>query len=128
MLRRASILLVDDDPQVVRALVPALEVNGAQVTVANCGLSAIEQSQLTRWDAAVVDLGLPDMDGQDLVRYLAQDRATPVMVISAQHSEHQVQTATRGGALHFLHKPFPTPELVNWLKTMLAAPVQPSQN
>ena len=116
----ASILLVDDDPQIVRALVPALEVSGLRVTVATCGLAALQYSEDGRWHAAVVDLGLPDMDGQDLVRHFAQERATPVIVISAKHSSSEMKTASRGGALHFLHKPFRTLELIDRLRIVLA--------
>ena len=69
----ASVLLVDDDPQIIRALVPALEVSGLDVTVATCGREALEHSSLKQWHAAVVDLGLPDMDGKGVVRHFARE-------------------------------------------------------
>jgi two-component system KDP operon response regulator KdpE len=107
-----SILLVDDDPQIVRAIVPALEVSGLKVTVTRTGRDAIDQVDLGGWDALVVDLGLPDMDGKTIIRHLREKFGTPVVVISAQHSRAEVAAAHLAGANYFLHKPFRTPELV----------------
>lgn len=115
----ASILFVDDDPQIVRALVPALEVSGIRVTVATCGVAAMRHCKDSQWQAAVVDLGLPDMDGQDLVRHLAGECDTPVIVISAQHSRTQVEVASECGAIEFLHKPFRTPDLIRRLHELI---------
>jgi two-component system KDP operon response regulator KdpE len=116
-----SVLLVDDDPQIVRALVPALEVSGLRVTVTSNGQDAIGQLNLRAWDALVVDLGLPDMDGKVIIRHLRGTSATPVVVISARHSQAEVDAAYKIGANRFLHKPFRTPELVDCLQQLIAA-------
>ena len=116
-----SILLVDDDPQIVRALVPALEVSGLRVTVTTNGRDAIGQLDLRGWDALVVDLGLPDMDGKSIIRHLRGTSVTPVVVISARHSGAEVDAAHDLGANRFLHKPFRTPELVRCIRELVAA-------
>ena len=115
----ATILLVDDDPQIVRALRPALEVNGLDVTVASCGRAAMEHAERSAWHAAIVDLGLPDMDGRQIIRYLTEERDTPVIVISAQDFTVAANAAGRA-VVDFFQKPFRTPELVDRLRQLLA--------
>lgn len=117
----ASVLLVDDDPQIVRAIVPALEVSGWTVTVAMTGADALKHVDGDWWDVLVVDLGLPDMDGKTIIRHSKSRSAVPVIVISAQHSKLEVEAAESAGASCFLHKPFRTPELVERIRESLAA-------
>ena len=118
----ASLLLVEDDPQLVRAIAPAFEVSGFQVTVATTGGEAIDLVDNGRWDALVVDLGLPDMDGTTVICHLRSRSDTPVIVISAQHSGTEVEAARSAGANCFLHKPFRTPELLHWVKEWITTP------
>jgi len=114
-----SVLLVDDDPQISRAIVPALQVSGLLVEVTTTGQDAIDQVDAAEWDAVIVDLGLPDMDGKLVIRHLRSKFSTPVVVISAQHSATEVQAAKMAGANFFLHKPFRTPDLVHCLGEFL---------
>ena len=116
-----SVLLVEDDAQIVRALVPALEVSGLRVTVTSNGQDAIGQLDLRAWDALVVDLGLPDMDGKAIIRHLRGTSGTPVVVISARHSQAEVDAAYNIGANRFFHKPFRTPELIDCVRELVAA-------
>jgi two-component system, OmpR family, KDP operon response regulator KdpE len=116
-----ALLLVDDDPQLVRAILPALEVSGLQVTVATTGCDAIDCVDSRCWDALVVDLGLPDMDGTAIVRHVKAKCATPVVVISAKHSITEIEAARRAGANCFLHKPFRTQELIQHINDAMAA-------
>jgi two-component system KDP operon response regulator KdpE len=120
----ASLLLVDDDPQIVRALVPALEVSGLCVTVATNGRDALAQVEKQSWDALVVDLGLPDMDGKTVVRHLRHKSGTPAIVISAQHSRKVVEAARVSGATCFLQKPFRTPELIDCIHKAMSGEAQ----
>ena len=115
-----ALLLVDDDPQIVRAIVPALEVSGMSVTVASTGRDAMDQVDRRCWDALVVDLGLPDMDGKAVVRHLRGCSGTPVVVISAQHSPAEIEAAHGAGANCFLHKPFRTPDLIQCIRGALS--------
>ena len=117
----ATLLLVDDDPQIVRAIIPALEVNGLRVTVANTGGEAIRQLDDSEWDALVVDLGLPDMDGKTIIRHSRGRSVAPVIVISAQHLSTEVEAAHAAGAGWFLHKPFRTPDLIRCIHHALGA-------
>lgn len=117
----ASVLLVDDDPQIVMAIVPALEVSGWSVTVATTGAEAIEQVDRSSWDALIVDLGLPDIDGKSVIRHSRSKSPAPVIVISAQHSAAEVEAAGHAGACCFLHKPFRMPDLVDRVQKSIAA-------
>jgi two-component system KDP operon response regulator KdpE len=115
------VLLVDDDLQIVRAIAPAFAVSGLEVTVSNTGQDAINQLDSSLWDAMVVDLGLPDMDGKAVIRHLRTKFGIPVVVISAQHSAAEVDAAHLAGANLFMHKPFRTPELIQRVKELLEA-------
>jgi two-component system KDP operon response regulator KdpE len=114
-----SVLLIDDDPQIVRAIVPALQVSGLTVKVSVNGQDAINQVDASEWDAVIVDLGLPDMDGKSVIRHLRSKSPAPVVVISAQHSAAEVDAANLAGADCFLHKPFRTPDLILCLSKLL---------
>ena len=116
------LLLVEDDPQLVRAIAPAFEVSGFQVTVATTANEAIDLVDSGRWDALIVDLGLPDMDGTTVIVHLRSRYDTPVIVISAQHSGTEVEAARSAGANCFLHKPFRTPELLHWVNEWISTP------
>ena len=118
----ASLLLVEDDPQLVRAIAPAFEVCGFRVTIATSGGEAINLVDNHKWDALIVDLGLPDMDGTAVICHLRSKYDTPVIVISAQHSGTEVEAARTAGANCFLHKPFRTPEVLHWVKEWISAP------
>jgi two-component system KDP operon response regulator KdpE len=111
----AALLLVEDDPQIVRAIAPAFEVSGYAVTVAATGRQAIEMLDEQRWDALIVDLGLPDLDGKAVIAHLRSQGNTPVIVISARNSPSEVEAARDAGANGFMHKPFRTPQLLNWV-------------
>jgi two-component system KDP operon response regulator KdpE len=117
--KTASLLLVDDDPQIVRAILPALDISGLRVTVARTGSEAIQLFDAGHWDALIVDLGLPDMDGKSIVAHVRKSSAMPIIVISAQHSRDEVAAAHLAGATCFVHKPFRTPDLVQCLHDRL---------
>jgi two-component system KDP operon response regulator KdpE len=114
-----SVLLVDDDPHITRAIAPALEVCGFEVTIVSTGLDAMAQVDAASWDALVVDLGLPDMDGKSVISHLREKFTTPVVVISAQHSRAEMNAAHAAGANCFLSKPFRSPELVRCIEELL---------
>jgi two-component system, OmpR family, KDP operon response regulator KdpE len=116
------LLLVEDNPQIVRAVLPALEVSGHAVTVASDGASALILVAASEWDALIVDLGLPDMDGKDVVRYLRERSGTPVIVISARDSARDQMDCCKAGASHFLRKPFATSELLACLSSAVEGP------
>jgi len=112
---RSDLLLIEDDPQIVRALVPALEVCGYQVTGATNGASALTLLAASSWDAVVLDLGLPDIDGREILRHIRRTRSMPVIVISARHSAPDQIECGEAGATAFLGKPFATRDLIHCL-------------
>jgi two-component system KDP operon response regulator KdpE len=114
-----SLLLVDDDPGIIRAIVPALEVSGWRVMVTETGQDAIDQVDLAEWDALIIDLGLPDMNGKTVIRHLRERFVTPVVVISAQHSAAEVDAAHDAGANGFLHKPFRMNDLIGCINRLV---------
>ena len=118
----ASLLLVEDDPQIVRAIAPAFEVSGYAVTVAVTGHEAIDMLDRHRWDALIVDLGLPDLDGKSVIAHLRGQGSTPIVVISARNSRSEVEAARDAGANCFMHKPFRTPQLLDWVSQNLSGP------
>ena len=118
----ASLLLVEDDPQIVRAIAPAFEVSGYAVTVAGTGREAIEMLDGRNWDALIVDLGLPDLDGKSVIAHVRGQGSTPVVVISARNSPSEVEAARDAGANCFMHKPFRTPQLLDWVSQNMGAP------
>ena len=118
----ASLLLVEDDPQIVRALAPAFEVSGYALTVAVTGREAIDMVDRHSWDALIVDLGLPDLDGKSVIAHVRGQGNTPVVVISARNSRSEVEAARDAGANCFIHKPFRTPQLLDWVSQNLSRP------
>ena len=118
----ASLLLVEDDPQIVRAIAPAFEVSGYAVTVAVTGHEAIDMLDRHRWDALIVDLGLPDLDGKSVIAHVRGQGNTPVVVISARNSPGEVEAARDAGANCFMHKPFRTPQLLHWVSQNMSRP------
>ena len=118
----ASLLLVEDDPQIVRAIAPAFEVSGYAVTIAATGREAIDMLDRHRWDALIVDLGLPDLDGKSVIAHVRAQGNTPVVVISARNSLSEVEAARDAGANCFMHKPFRTPQLLDWVSQIMGAP------
>ena len=113
------ILLVDDEPGIVRALRPALQAVGHVVTVAADGNAALAQAMVSPPDLILLDLGLPDMDGKDVIAKLRKTRATPIIVISARHQEAEKIAALDEGADDYVDKPFVLGELLARVRASL---------
>ena len=105
-MKTGHILLVDDEPGIVAALRPALKVAGHKVTVATNGNAALGSIAVGDADVVLLDLGLPDMDGKDIIRAMRPDNRTPVIVISARHQEGEKIAALDLGADDYVDKPF----------------------
>jgi len=106
------ILLVDDEPGIVSALRPALRAAGHTVTIAVDGTAAIAGVTLRDPDVVLLDLGLPDMDGKDVIRAIRATHPTPIIVISARHQEDEKIAALDEGADDYVNKPFVLGELL----------------
>lgn len=113
------ILIVDDEPQILRFLKPSLTVAGYDVIAATTGTEALKLAATAAPDAVLLDLGLPDMDGKDVLRNLRSWSATPVIVLSARDREAEKIAALDLGADDYVNKPFSIGELMARLRTAL---------
>ena len=93
-----SILLIDDEPQIRKFLRISLNAQGYRVLEAGTGEEGLAQAALNRPDLVVLDLGLPDRDGQDILRDLREWSQVPVLVLSVRASEGEKVLALDGGA------------------------------
>jgi two-component system KDP operon response regulator KdpE len=115
----ARILVVDDDRSLLRALEIALSARGHEVVMARTGADGVNQVSLTSPDVVILDLGLPDMDGVEVVRRVREWTQVPVIVLSAAASEKKKVTALDAGADDYVTKPFGMAELEARLRVAL---------
>ena len=114
-----SILMVDDDPHVLRSLRAALESHGYQVRSAANGTSALEACTTERPDVVLLDLALPGLDGVEVCRRIRNWSRVPILVISARVHEAQKVRALDAGADDYITKPFGTEELLARIRAAL---------
>jgi two-component system KDP operon response regulator KdpE len=113
------LLLVDDEPQILRALTPALAAEGYEVTTAEGGEAAVSFMASEGCDVVLLDLGLPDMDGKTVIDRIRQWSDTPIVVLSARDIVGEKISALDRGADDFLNKPFEIGELLARLRASL---------
>jgi two-component system KDP operon response regulator KdpE len=109
---RPRILVVDDEPQIRRALRVALRANGYEIAEAETGAEAIDAVALDRPDLVILDLALPDLDGVEVCRRLREWTQLPIIVLSAHGDDQAKVRALDEGADDFVTKPFSVPELL----------------
>ena len=114
----ARILLVDDEPAIVRAVRANLGSRGFRVEVAVSGSEALERAE-SHPDLILLDLGLPDLDGLDLIRALRGRGRAPIVVLSARGAERDKVRALDLGADDYLTKPFGVEELLARIRVAL---------
>lgn len=115
----AKVLVVDDEHAIVRALSAALSARGYRVEVARDGHEALERAATTAPDLIVLDLGLPDLDGIEVVRRIREWSDVPIVVLTAEGADDVKVTALDEGADDYVTKPFSTPELLARLRVAL---------
>ena len=113
------ILVVDDEPQIQRFLKPSLSAAGYTVIAAATGREALKLAATSAPDAVVLDLGLPDMDGKDVIRELRAWSKIPIVVLSARDREAEKIMALDLGADDYINKPFGIGELMARLRAAL---------
>ena len=113
------ILVVDDEPQMLRTLEVNLAARGYQVDVARTGEIALELASRTHPDLVILDLGLPGIDGVEVVRSLREWSKVPILVLSARETERSKVTALDAGADDYVTKPFGMAELVARVRASL---------
>jgi len=107
-----SVLVVDDEPQIVRALRVGLSANGYEVRSAGNGETALEMLASDPADVVLLDLGLPGIDGVEVVRRLRGWSQAPVIVLSVRERQSDKVAALDAGADDYLTKPFGMDELL----------------
>lgn len=106
-----KILVIDDDTSLLRALQIGLDARGYEVHVARIGREGVDQAALAVPSVVILDLGLPDMDGLEVVRQIRGWSAVPILVLSASDDEERKVAALDRGADDYLTKPFGMAEL-----------------
>ncbi|WP_158888913.1 response regulator [Amycolatopsis anabasis] len=114
--RSGTVLVIDDEPQIVRALRINLSARGYKVITAHDGTAALRAVAETKPDVVVLDLGLPDMDGNDVIAGLRGWTTVPIIVLSARGDSSDKVQALDAGADDYVTKPFGMDELLARLR------------
>jgi two-component system KDP operon response regulator KdpE len=120
------VLVVEDEPQIVRALRINLKARNYEVDAAVAGRSALDLAARRHPDVVILDLGLPDMDGIEVIKGLRGWLSAPIIVLSARHASDEKVQALDAGADDYVTKPFGMDELLARLRAAIrrAAPAE----
>ena len=121
-----DVLVVDDDPQILRALRINLTAHGYQVRTAADGTGALRLAADRHPDVVVLDLGLPDLDGTDVIAGLRGWSTVPIIVLSARTDSADKVDALDAGADDYVTKPFGMPELLARLRAAVRRAATPT--
>jgi len=113
------VLVVDDEPQIRRFLRTSLSAHGYHLIEAACGNEAIVKMTTERPDIVILDLGLPDMDGLDIIRRVREWSNIPMLVLSVRGREDDKIAVLDGGADDYVTKPFNMGELLARIRAAL---------
>lgn len=123
----ACVLLVEDELPIRRFLRPAVEAAGWRLIEAETGQSAILEASQSRPDVIILDLGLPDLDGIEVVRRVREWSAVPIIILSARGQEKDKIAALDVGADDYVQKPFGVGELIARVRVALRHAASRSQ-
>ncbi|MGQ4379532.1 response regulator [Streptomyces sp. SAS_267] len=112
----SRVLVVEDDPQLVRALVINMQARQYGVDAGPDGATALRLAAARQPDVVVLDLGLPDMDGVDVIKALRGWTRVPILVLSARRASEEKVAALDAGADDYITKPFSMDELLARLR------------
>lgn len=116
---RPRILVIDDEPQIHRFLGPALEANGYEMIAASTGAEGLAALAMRAPEAVLLDLGLPDLDGQEVLVRAREVFQGPVIILSARDREADKIKALDNSADDYVEKPFGVGELLARLRAAL---------
>ena len=114
-----AVVLIEDEAQIRRFLRATLSAQGYRLFEATTGAAGLIEVGSRQPDIVIVDLGLPDMDGLEVIRQLRQWTAVPIVVLSARGQERDKVTALDAGADDYVSKPFGAGELLARLRVAL---------
>ena len=121
------ILVIEDDAGLRDVLRALLEAEGYRVILAETGRRALIEARSHKPDAVLVDLGLPDRDGQDVIRRIREFSPVPIIVLSARTMESEKVLALDGGADDYVTKPFGSTELLARVRAALRRSARSTQ-
>jgi two-component system KDP operon response regulator KdpE len=113
------ILVIDDEPQIRKFLRISLAANGYEVGEADSGAAGLAAFRAAPPDLLILDLGLPDMDGQEIISAVRQDSEVPIVVLSVRAQELDKVEALDRGANDYVTKPFGVAELMARVRAVL---------
>ena len=126
---RPIVLVIDDEIQIRRLLELTLKSNGYKVLLAETAQEGVRRAETDRPELTILDLGLPDMDGLNVLKRIREWSAMPVLILSVRDSETDIVACLDAGADDYLMKPFRTGELLARVRTALRhRPGQPIGN
>lgn len=118
-MSKTRVLVVDDEPAILRFLKPALEANDYDLVTSGTVADAIKRIAANAPDIVLLDLGLPDGDGKDVIRRAREWSDVPIIVLSAREREAEKIEALDLGADDYVNKPFNVGELMARMRTAL---------
>jgi two-component system KDP operon response regulator KdpE len=119
MTEPITVLVVDDEPPIRRFLRTSLSAQGYRVVESEAGADALDRLRGSPPDVVVLDLGLPDMDGLDVLRNIRRHSAVPVIILSSRSDEQGKVRALDLGADDYVTKPFGMEELIARIRTAI---------
>lgn len=114
-----TVLVIEDDEAIIRLFEIALKTNGYKTLVSESGLTGISLFLSNKPDIVLLDLGLPDIDGNEVLSQIRKISSTPVIVVSARGHEKEKVEALDGGADDYVTKPFNVGELMARIRVAL---------
>lgn len=112
MSKERELLVIEDEEQLQKLLRITLETNGFKTTIAGKGKEGLISAKTHVPNLVLLDLGLPDISGKDVLIQLRKWYSLPILILSAQNSEEEIVSALDNGANDYLVKPFRTGELI----------------
>lgn len=127
-MNRAEILIIDDEPQIQKLLEITLESNEYKVVQAQTGKEGITLAASYNPDLILLDIGLPDKNGQEVLKELRTWFNKAIIILSVQNNEQDIVRALDNGATDYLTKPFRTAELLARIRSAIRRNLGPEPN
>ncbi|MDR4470558.1 MAG: response regulator [Nitrospira sp.] len=128
MSQEAAILLIEDEPEIRRFLRTTLPAHGFRLYEAMTGKDGLAEAKARNPDLILLDLGLPDLEGNEVIRQIREWTTTPILILSARDQEHAKVTALDLGADDYVTKPFGVNELLARIRTALRHATRTSES